>query len=162
VGNKEDLMRRTSLLMAVMTVALVAAGGVALAATIDCPRSCVGTNAPDRLSGSNRNQTMQGLNGGDSISGYRGDDRVEGDGGADALYGGLDDDKVYGNGGNDYVEGDYGHDYINTGSGRDRVAARDGYKDRIICGQGNRDIVYKDRIDKTRGCERTTNQKPRP
>jgi Ca2+-binding RTX toxin-like protein len=150
------------LLMAATAVALLVASGVALAATINCAGNCVGTPAPDRLIGSTASQTMRGLGGGDSISGYRGEDDVEGNGGNDAVYGGLGDDRVYGNAGNDYVEGDYGHDYINTGKGSDRVAARDGYKDRIICGQGNRDKVFKDRIDKTRGCERTLDRKPSP
>ena len=149
-------------MMAAMAVVLLVASGVALAATIDCQGDCVGTPDPDRLIGSSNPQTMQGLGGGDSISGYRGDDDVEGDGGADAVYGGYGDDRVFGNAGNDYVEGDFGHDYINTGSGSDKVAARDGYRDRIICGQGNRDKVYKDRIDRTRGCERTLNHKPSP
>ena len=105
---------------------------------------------------------MLGLGGGDSISGYRGDDDVEGGAGGDAVYGGYGDDRVLGGAGNDYVEGDYGHDYINTGSGSDKVAAKDGYRDRIICGQGNRDKVYKDRIDRTRGCEIKLEQKPNP
>ncbi len=153
-------MRRAILLLTVMAGALVVASGVALAATIDCPGDCTGTNDPDRLVGSSNPQTMQGLGGGDSISGYRGDDDVEGGAGGDAVYGGYGDDQVNGNQGNDYVEGDFGHDYINTGSGSDKVAAKDGYRDRIICGQGNRDKVYKDKIDRTRGCEITLGQKP--
>jgi Ca2+-binding RTX toxin-like protein len=155
-------MRRTVLFVAVMAVAMLVASGVALAVTKNCARDCVGTPNPDRLIGSSNDQTMKGLGGADSISGNRGEDDVEGNGGADAVYGGLGDDRVYGNAANDYVEGDYGHDYINTGTGSDKVAARDGYRDRIICGQGNRDKVYKDSFDITRGCERTLNQKPSP
>jgi Ca2+-binding RTX toxin-like protein len=155
-------MRRIVLVVAAIAVALLAASGVALAVTKECPGDCVGTNNQDRLSGSGNDQTMQGLGADDSISGYRGDDRVEGDGGADAVYGGLGDDKVYGNAGNDYVEGDYGHDYISTGDGADKVAARDGFKDRIVCGQGAHDVVYVDPIDVTQGCEQTTNEKPSP
>ena len=153
-------MRKMATMVAAVAVALLAAGGVALAATIDCPGNCTGTADPDRLIGSSNPQTMLGLGGGDSISGYRGDDDVEGGAGGDAVYGGLGDDRVLGGTGNDYVEGDYGHDYINTGSGSDKVAAKDGFKDRIICGQGNRDKVYKDRIDRTRGCEVTLSRKP--
>ena len=155
-------MRKTAMVVAAVTVALLAAGGVALAATINCAGDCSGTNAPDRLIGSSNPQTMVGLDGGDSISGYRGDDDVEGGAGNDAVYGGTGDDRVLGGTGNDYVEGDFGHDYINTGTGSDKVAAKDGYKDRIICGQGNRDKVYKDRIDRTRGCEIELSQKPSP
>jgi Ca2+-binding RTX toxin-like protein len=155
-------MRRPVLLMALAAVALLVASGVAIAATLNCSGNCVGTPNPDRLIGSNNSQTMRGLGGGDSISGYRGDDIVEGNGGADAVFGGLGDDRVSGGSGNDYVEGDYGHDHINTGNGADEVAARDGYRDRIKCGQGSRDKVYKDSIDKTRGCERTLDQKPSP
>src|SRR5215210_925740 len=158
----ERFMRRTVLLLAAMAVALLVVSGVALAIVKECPRDCTGTDNPDRLSGSANPQKMKGLGGNDSISGYRGDDIVDGDGGNDAVYGGLGDDLIYGDAGNDYAEGDFGHDYIDTGRGRDKVAARDGYKDRIVCGQGNRDIVYKDSFDVTRGCERTVNQKPSP
>src|SRR5918997_1885218 len=126
------------------------------------PGAARGPATPDRLIGSSASQTMRGLEGGESVSGYRGDDDVVGGRGGDAVYGGLGDDRVYGNQGNDYVEGDYGHDYINTGSGSDKVAAKDGYRDRIICGQGNRDKVYKDKRDTTRGCERTLDRKPSP
>ena len=155
-------VRKMGLLLAALAVGLLAASGVALAATINCTGDCTGTNDPDRLIGSSNPQTMLGLDGGDSISGYRGDDDVEGGAGGDAVYGGYGDDRVLGGTGNDYVEGDYGHDYINTGTGSDKVAAKDGYRDRIICGQGNRDKVYKDKIDRTRGCEIKLEQKPRP
>ena len=155
-------MRKMGLLLAALVVGLAVASGAALAATRTCPRNCTGTDDPDRLIGSTASQTMLGLGGGDSISGYRGDDDVEGGAGGDAVYGGTGDDRVLGGTGNDYVEGDFGHDYINTGTGSDKVAAKDGYKDRIICGQGNRDKVYKDRIDRTRGCEIELSQKPSP
>ena len=155
-------MRKMGLLLAALAVGLLVAGGAALAATINCPGDCTGTANPDRLIGSSASQTMRGLEGGDSVSGYRGDDDVVGGRGGDAVYGGLGDDQVYGNQGNDYVEGDYGHDYINTGSGSDKVAAKDGYRDRIVCGQGNRDKVYKDRIDRTSGCEIRLERKPSP
>ena len=152
-------MRKMGLLLAALDVGLAVASGAALAATRNCPRNCTGTDDPDRLIGSTASQTMLGLGGGDSISG---DDDVEGGAGGDAVYGGTGDDRVLGGTGNDYVEGDFGHDYINTGTGSDKVAAKDGYKDRIICGQGNRDKVYKDRIDRTRGCEIELSQKPSP
>jgi Ca2+-binding RTX toxin-like protein len=155
-------MRKMGLLLAVMAVGLVVASGAALAATINCAGDCSGTNDPDRLIGSTASQTMLGLDGGDSISGYRGDDDVEGGAGGDAVYGGLGDDRVLGGTGNDYVEGDYGHDNINTGTGSDKVAAKDGYRDRITCGQGRRDKVYKDKKDRTQGCEIKLSQKPRP
>jgi len=155
-------MRKMWLMLAALAVGLLAASGVALAATIDCPGDCSGTADPDRLIGSSASQTMLGLEGGDSISGYRGDDDVEGGRGGDAVYGGYGDDRVLGNQGNDYVEGDFGHDYINTGTGSDEVAAKDGFRDRIVCGQGTRDKVYKDKIDRTRGCEIKLEQKPSP
>jgi Ca2+-binding RTX toxin-like protein len=155
-------MKRVLLMVAAVSVALLAAAGVALAVDQKCAGDCAGTDNPDTLVGSTKDQTMKGLGAGDSVSGRRGDDVVVGGRGGDALYGGLGDDKVYGNQGNDYVEGDYGHDYISTGGGSDKVAARDGYKDRVLCGQGNRDLVYVDKIDITRGCERTTDKKPNP
>ncbi len=155
-------MRKMATMVAAVAVALLAAGGVALAATIDCPGDCTGTADPDRLIGSSNPQTMQGLEGGDSISGYRGDDDVVGGRGGDAVYGGLGDDEVYGNQGNDYVEGDYGHDLIDTGLGSDLVAARDGYEDRIICGEGTDDRVYADPIDVQRDCETQLEEEPSP
>ena len=59
-------------------------------------------------------------------------------------------------------EHNYTQEEVESTSLTDKVAARDGYKNRIFCGQGNRDLVYKDPFDKTQGCERTTNQKPSP
>jgi glucose/arabinose dehydrogenase len=97
-----------------------------------------------------------------TTAGTPGDDILEGTPGDDVICGGYGDDRVLGGAGNDYVEGDFGHDYINTGSGSDKVAARDGYRDRIVCGQGRRDKVYKNRIDRTRGCERALKEKPSP
>jgi Ca2+-binding RTX toxin-like protein len=162
-------MRRILLLMAVTAVAVLVASGVALAVVKKCPTDCVGTPQPDTLQGSSNPNHISGRGSGDLIHGWRGDDTLRGNGGADAVYGDLADDVVYGNAGNDFVEGGFGHDYINTGKGSDKVAAADGYKDRIVCGQGNRDRVYKDPVpprrkpvDRTVGCERTLNQEPSP
>jgi Ca2+-binding RTX toxin-like protein len=154
-------MRRVVLVLASMALAMVLVSGVALAVTKTCNTDCFGTNGPDRLIGTDNNNVMKGLKAGDSISGYRGEDTVYGNPGRDAVYGGLGDDKVYGGNGADYDEGDYGHDLIDTGSGNDKVAAKDGYKDRILCGSGF-DKVYHDPFDVRRGCERSLDRKPRP
>ena len=65
-------MRRAMLLGALMTLALLLASGVALAATIN------GTNGPDRLVGTPK---------GDTIQGFRGDDIIRGKGSGDTLRG---------------------------------------------------------------------------
>jgi hemolysin type calcium-binding protein len=171
-------MRRTMLLMAAAALALLVAGGVALAATIDCPNAsrgyCYGTNVGDALYGTSNVDRMYGLGGADLMYGYgRGDymyggdesgwgdkllggngaDRMNGQGGDDAVYGGNADDVINGGPGDDIVQGDYGNDTLNTGTGSDRVNAQDGQKDWITCVDGANDRVYYDRgLDVLQGC----------
>jgi hypothetical protein len=156
-------MRRTALLMGMAGLVLLLAAGVALAGvTKTCPKNCKGTQTADTLTGSNRPNQIKGLGGGDLINGLRNDDTLYGNAGDDRVNGGLGDDEVYGGNGNDYVEGDYGHDLIDTGLGSDLVAARDGYEDRIICGEGTEDRVYADAIDIQQGCEIQLEEEPSP
>ncbi len=64
-------MRRTILLVATMGAALLAIGGAALAASINCP------NAPDGR--------CNGTNAGDALYGTANVDRMYGQGGADLM-----------------------------------------------------------------------------
>ena len=60
-------MRRTLLLLSTMVVALLLAGGVALAANITCPGGgpCTGTEQNDRITGSLLEDDIQALGGRD-------------------------------------------------------------------------------------------------
>lgn len=156
-------MRRVLLLLVALAVATLSFGGVALAVNKYCPANCFGTQNADTLSGSPQRNVIKALGRGDLVHGWRGDDKLYGNPGGDALYGDYADDQVYGGDGNDFVEGGYGNDVISTGDGSDKVAARDGFRDRVLCGQGDRDVVYIDpNLDTTKGCDVTTNQEPTP
>ncbi len=72
-------MRRTSLLVVTMALALVVGGGVALAATIQCTGgTCYGTSGADSMFGTPRH---------DAIFAHQGSDHVVGRGGNDNLNG---------------------------------------------------------------------------
>src|SRR5918998_2237894 len=166
-------MRRTLLLMATTALALLALGGVALAASVNCPNApggtCNGTNAGDALYGTSSVDTMYGFGGqdlmygygagdvmrggdqGDKMLGAGGADKMYGQGGGDSIYGGAGNDTIDGGAGNDVIRGDAGSDTLNTGTGSDLVDARDGEKDFITC-DGSDDRVYHDPIDDLQGC----------
>jgi Tol biopolymer transport system component len=62
-------------------------------------------------------------------------------------------DVILARGGNDAIDGRAGPDLIVAGAGSDRIAARDGTRDRIVCGPG-RDVAEVDRRDVVaRDCE---------
>lgn len=171
-------MRTTLLLATTIAVLVSLAGGVALAAVINCPNAargyCYGTKVGDGMYGSARVDRMFGFGGADLMYGYgRGDsingggevgwgdkilggngaDDISGQRGDDGLYGGNGNDAVYGGPGDDIVQGDFGNDVLNTGRGSDRVNARDGERDWIRCVNGVNDLVYYDRgLDVVRGC----------
>jgi RTX calcium-binding nonapeptide repeat (4 copies) len=118
------------------------------------------TAARDVLHGTAGANVICGLGGGDVIRGLGGADTLYGDGcggragsaragaaaagGADRLYGGAADDRLYGGPGRDLLHG---------GPGNDRLNARDGRRDRVVCGRG-RDVVKVDPNDRVNGCER--------
>lgn len=78
---------------------------------------------------------------------------VIGTGRGDRLTGTRLNDVIVGRGGNDRIDGRAGPDFIVAGRGNDRIAARDGIRDRIVCGPG-RDVVVADRRDVVaRDCE---------
>jgi hypothetical protein len=90
---------------------------------------------------------------GEWVVGTKGNDRIC------ALPG---PDHIYGRDGNDYIDAGNGEDWIYPGPGNDTVIARggldtiyarDGQRDWIDCGTEN-DIVYADKVDITRHCEK--------
>jgi Ca2+-binding RTX toxin-like protein len=157
-------MKRTTLLIASMILALLVAAGVALAqdgVTMVCNTNCHGTKGDDHLSGTANRNDIEGRNGADKIEGNGGKDSLNGNLGADAVYGGTGEDKLYGGGNDDFIQGGIKNDYLGTGSGNDVVAAKDGFRDQIYCGS-DYDRVYVDRIDVLHRCEKRLSDKPQP
>jgi Ca2+-binding RTX toxin-like protein len=170
-------MRKTILLLVTMGAALLAVGGAALAASINCPNApdgrCNGTNVGDALYGTDNIDRMYGYGGADLMYGYAGADRMfggdesglgdkmlggtgndymNGNRGADAIYAGNGDDTVYGGRAGDLIQGDNGEDELYPGLGADQVNAKDGQRDLIVCEDPN-DLVYHDPgLDVLRGC----------
>jgi hypothetical protein len=120
-------MRRASLLLAVLALALVVASGVALAATIN------GNEGNNRLVGTKGKDNISGGGGNDDIFGKGGRDRLFGDSGNDAVLGGSKGDRFQGGLGQDRLFGQGGNDFAN--------AIDKQINDRINCGTGNRDVA---------------------
>lgn len=76
--------------------------------------------------------------------------------GASRLVGSPGPDKLAGYVGDDTIVGGRGRDVIFGHLGDDRIDARDGARDVVDCGDGDRDRVRADRIDRLSGCERVT------
>ena len=172
-------MRRTVLLLTVMTACLVMASGVALAVTK------IGTDGPDRLRGTNGADTLIGKGGNDILLALAGKDRLlggfgkdvllggsvaeplggnkilVGGHGNDALLGGFDSDTMVGGNGNDFMNGGefappLARDTISGGAGNDviDVINTPAGKDVVTCG-GGFDRVLADRADVVApNCER--------
>lgn len=116
-----------------MGVALLLAGGVALAAIID------GTSGADTINGTENADIIDGLAGSDTIRGLGSADVIDGNSGADSLYGSdgadtIDDgpandawvDTISGEDGDDDITAandPASRDIINCGVGEDRVVA---------------------------------------
>jgi Ca2+-binding RTX toxin-like protein len=105
------------LLGVLMTLALLLASGVALAATIN------GTNGADFLVG-----TRQA----DTIKGFRGDDIIGGKDGADTLRGYE---------GNDITDGQAQSDTLTGGPGRDNIITGPGSEDAVFAEDGQQDLI---------------------
>jgi Ca2+-binding RTX toxin-like protein len=172
-------MRRVTLMLTAMALALLLASGVALAVTK------IGTNGPDTLRGTNGNDNLLGrggndrlfaLNGRDNLSGGPGNDWVDTHptgirSGDKNLEGGPGNDIVVGGSGSDNVLGDKGNDLLIDGSLRefslDKVSGGDGNdvflvdnvpaaKDIATCG-GGFDRILADRKDLVApDCERVS------
>ncbi len=174
-------MRRTVLLLTVMTVVLVMASGVALAvARSGGPGNDTlrGTNGTDALEGNGGNDDLLGLGGTDALSGGKGRDALLGGNergpkeGDKALDGGPGGDVVFGGQGLDALSGGPGDDLLADESFREPVEERDmdaiaggdgrdvisafnvpASRDVIDCGRGF-DRVIVDGKDLTKNCER--------
>ena len=83
-------MRKTLLLLTTMALALLVAGGVALAATITCQVGvvCNGTSEADTITGIASNDTINGLDGNDFIKARGGSDKIDGGPNNDTMNGG--------------------------------------------------------------------------
>jgi hypothetical protein len=167
-------MRRLTLLLATMGMALLLSTGVAFAATFNCTagRACIGTEAPDTLNGSSgidpymdgrqdddelfANDGEYAYMQGDAFDAPNNDTTTDGD---DLLQGGPGYDEMVGFGGADTflggARGDFifaeetsenkGEDIVNSGRGNDFIQARDETKDTINCGKGNKDVAFFDK-----------------
>jgi hypothetical protein len=69
-------------------------------------------------------------------------------------------DLILARGGTDKIRPRRGRDCVRAGKGNDRIFTRDGTRDRIKCGRG-RDLVYADRRDRVKGCERVKRRNKR-
>lgn len=56
-------------------------------------------------------------------------------------------DIIVAGGGNDMIIGGPGQDKINAGGGRNTIDVRDNEKDTVVCGAGQKDVVYADSMD---------------
>ena len=135
-------MSKTFLLLVSITLTLVLACGVALAATITCPgtANCFGTDRADTMTGTSTNNNMFGEGGADTVKGGGGADFIRGDEGTDALRGGGAADTLWGGGfdvGGNY--NDASNDYVRGGSGGDSIIGgfAIGGVDVIYGGEGN-------------------------
>lgn len=123
-------MRRVTLLLAMMALALVVGSGAGLAAIE------FGTERGEFIEGSGRGDVLYGRGGHDSIAGRGGNDVGYGGRGGDALHGGSfrfdeifrdrglvpdGDDTLFGEAGDDCVWGGTGDDILRGGRGDDFV-----------------------------------------
>jgi hypothetical protein len=100
----------------------------------------------NRLRGTGGADNIAGTDDGDAIKGRAGRDRLKGRGGRDCVKGGR---------GADRITGGPARDRLSGGRGSDRINARDGSRDKVVCGRGQGDRAKLDQRDKARGCERT-------
>ncbi len=114
--------RRFVVMLAAAMLALMAAGGAALA---------------DNIEGDGGNDRLVGTNGKDTISGAGGNDDIFGKGGQDRLFGDSGNDDVHGGGKGDQLQGGLGKDELFGQEGFDIANALDGQaNDRVNCGRG--------------------------
>src|SRR5215217_5042543 len=129
-------MRRTTLLLATMTLTLLVASGVALAVTK------IGTDGPDTLGGTNKADNLFGRGGNDILIALAGNDNLLGGSGKDFVSGNTGSDRVVGQEGDDLVSGgtypETAKDVISAGDGDDVVFVenRTPAIDIVSCGGG--------------------------
>ncbi len=139
-------MRRVTLMLAAMALALLLASGVALAV------NKTGTNGPDILRGTNKDDNLLGRGGKDILLGLGGKDNLLGGTGNDVALGDRGSDNILGESGNDLLSDgpltEFSHDHLFGGGGNDVLDAfnQPAFEDTIVCGSGF-DRVLADRKD---------------
>ena len=118
----------------------------------DANDKLVGGSGSDRLYGQDDRDEAFGGSGHDRLEGGAANDMLAGGLGNDDLIGGSGSDRLFGEAGRDRIVGGGGRNQIDGGDGNDSIAARNGERDRIVCGIG-RDRVRADRFDRLNGCE---------
>jgi Ca2+-binding RTX toxin-like protein len=135
-------LRKAVLLLASMALAVLLAGGIALAAEITCPNRsddrCMGTTEDDTMTGTDERDKMRGFAGNDTLYGkgfrdflvgHAGNDTLRGQEGDDALVGArqtldylaTDSDRLFGGQDQDILIGGSGNDRVFGGPGNDTV-----------------------------------------
>lgn len=114
-------IRRLTLLLSVIAIALLLAGGMAIAATI------IGTSESDDITGTAEADSLAGGGGNDAIEGLASGDAITGDDGHDVIWGGDtagttdDGDDISGGEGDDWIAGGRGADSVSGGPGNDTI-----------------------------------------
>src|SRR4028119_1763150 len=149
-GNGQvETVRRVSLFLLVMAVALIVGSGVALAAVK------FGTDGRDSLIGTNSEDVLYGRGGSDGLAGREEDDVLYGEGGGDFMHGGRvgwgmapdGEDKLFGGNGSDCMFGGSQDDVLHGGEGNDDMGhycyefIMDTGNDVFYGGSGNDDIM---------------------
>ena len=140
-------MRRTVLLVSLMTLVMLLTSGVALAKFI---------------SGTDGDDTLRGTKYADNIFANAGNDVVNGLKGNDSLTGGTGNDKVYGGAGKDKISGKNGEDEEYGGKGKDHIWSAGEERDVVDCGRGGKDVAEVDPLDQVVNCERVEVVTPTP
>jgi hypothetical protein len=138
-GDAGQARRRRRVLLRSLPVVI----GLALAATLVVVGLALAAGE-SIVRGTSKADTLVGTPASDKLYGYAGNDWLRGLGGDDTLVGGP------------------GRDTLSGGPGRDVIAARDGARDKVFCGQGaDRAIV--DALDSVfRDCESIVYPPPAP
>ncbi|MDQ4126771.1 MAG: hypothetical protein M3151_02240 [Actinomycetota bacterium] len=156
-------MRHVSLILVTMAVALVAGGGVAVAAVK------YGTDGRDFLVGTTAEDVLYGRGGSDGLAGKAGEDVLYGEDGDDFMHGGAvgwgmspdGEDRLFGGEGSDCMFGGSEDDILYGGSGNDDMGHYcyefifDSGNDVFQAGGGNDDIIaLEDRPQNAKAQER--------
>jgi hypothetical protein len=155
--------RRFTLRAKLILPAVVAALGLAAAASAASLDLIRGTDGPDNLSGTPGPDIIYARGGNDSIRAHDGNDVVYAGRGNDVARGGPGNDVVYGGAGNDVLWVGGGADVQYGGGGNDilHALANDNQPDIIDCGRGY-DVAYVIVHDPVRlhGCEQVIRLSP--
>lgn len=135
-------MKRATILLTVVGLAILLSAGVALAANVRCDGGvCRGTNKADTMTGSQKVDRMYGLARGDTMYGNRANDLMVGGTGFDTMNGGYGSDRMYGQTQNDTMIGGPAHDRMYGGPGKDAVSGDSGADYIVVAGDGETDSI---------------------